>query len=443
MAALAGLWEAPAIRALARLGTGVGIAVEGSDLEVCVARVRPGRARLAGRLRVERFRERPATEWGRQYASFLASQQASHLASWLVLPRQEVIVRHVRLPGVADADAPAAVAFQLDALHPFGEEEVAHDFQRAGRSASFTVAVAERRVIDFYTALFAEAGVKLAGLTFSGSAVFHASRLYGAPPAEGVLAVRRMEEGPEPVVEVYGESPAYPLFSAVFETGVERAAALAAAELRLAPEVERREWGDLLPKPEGGEGPVAAAAWAAALAAACPHLGAPLNLLPAALRAASSRAQYVPTAVLAGALALLGGAMAAENLWAGREYAKVLEAEAARLMPEAQRVERLDRELARAVQRVEALDRFRRRTAEHLEILMELTEMIEPPGMLNSVQITPEQVSLWGESEKADELLKKLESSPRFRGAEFTAPLTRGTAGDVFRIRARREERAP
>ena len=441
MAALAGLFDSPSMRPLARLGTGVGIAVEGADLEVCVARVRPGRARLLGRLRVERFRERPATEWGREYASFLASRQAAHLAAWLVLPRQEVIVRHLRLPGVADADAPAAIAFQMDALHPFGEEEVAHGFQRAGRSASFTVAVAERRVIDFYTALFAEAGVKLAGVTFSGSAVFHASRLYGAPPAEGFVAVRAVAEGPEPSVEVYGESPSYPLFSALFETGAERAAALAAAELRLGPEAPRAEWGDLLPKPEGGEAP--AVAWAAAVAAACPHLGSALNLLPAGLRASSSRAQYVPTAVLAGTLVLLGGAMAVETFWAGREYGRVLEAEAARLAPQAQRIEKLDRELARAMQRVELLDSFRRRTAGHLEILMELTEMIEPPGVLNSVQITPAQVSLWGESEKADELLKKLEASPRFAAAEFTAPLTRGAAGDVFRIRARREAGAP
>jgi hypothetical protein len=443
MGALTGMIEAPAVRALLRFGTGAGIAIEGEHLEVRLARVRPGGARLAGRLRIENYRDRPASEWGREYAAFLAAHQASHLAAWLVLPRHEVIVRHLRLPGVSDEDAPAAIAFQLDSLHPFGNEEIVYDFRRAGRTASFVVAIAERRVIDFYAALFAEAGVKLAGLTFSGSAVFVSARLYQPPPAGGFLAARVLEEAREPLVEIYGESPAYPLFSAVFDAPPERAAALAAAELRLEADAPRTGWADILPKAAGEPEAVSPAAWAAALAAACPQLGSPLNLLPPGLRAASSRAQYVPAAVLATALVLLAGALWAESAWAEREYRKALEAEAARLAPQAQLVEKLDRELAQSVQRIELLNSYRGRTRGHLDILLELTQMIEPPGVLNSLQITPDQVSLWGESGKADELLKKLEASPRFAGAEFTAPLTRGASGDIFRIRARREGGAP
>jgi len=443
MALIAALFESPSVRPMALFGTGVGISVEGANLEVCVARVRPRQARLLGRLTIERFRERPASEWGREIAALLASLHVSHLAAWLVLPRQEVIVRHLRLPGVSDQDAPAAIAFQLDTLHPFGDGDVVHDARRIGRTASFAVAVAERRVIDSYTALFAEAGVKLAGLTFSGSAVFVSSRLLQAPPPGGFLAARTLPEAPEPLVEIYGESPAFPLFSAIFDTNAARAADLAAAELRLDAEAPRLSWADLLPKPAGAEAAPPEAAWAAALAAACSHLGAPLNLLPENLRAASSRAQFVPTIILASVLLLLGGALVAESAWAERQYLKVLQAEAARLAPQAQQVEKIDRELAAAVQRIELLDNFRRRTRGHLDILLELTQLIEPPGMLNSLQITPDTISLWGESEKADELLKKLETSPRFSAVEFSAPLTRGASGDVFRIRAKREGAAP
>ncbi|MGC8760046.1 MAG: hypothetical protein ACP5UT_13800 [Bryobacteraceae bacterium] len=439
MAALSSLLQAPALRAALRFGTGVGIAVEGSALEVCLAQVRPGRARLLAQTRIEGFRERAASDWGRELASLLDSRQASHLAAWLVIPRHEVIVRHIRLPGVSDEDAPAAIAFQLDSLHPFDNEEIVHDSRRAGRTASFTLAIAERRLIDSYAALFAEAGVKLAGLTFSGSAVFVSARLYQPPPAEGFLALRVLEPEPEPLVEIYGESPAWPLFSAVFDSPPERAAALAAAEMRLEVDAAPRSWPEILPRPADGADPASPAAWAAALAAACPHLGQPLNLLPPALRAASSRVQYIPTAVLAAALALLAGSLLVENAWAERQYLKILDAEAAKLTPQAQRVERLDRELAASMERIERLDAYRRRTRGHLDILLELTRMIEPPGMLMSLQITPDQVLLWGETEKADELLKKLEDSPRFAGAEFTAPLTRGQSGDVFRIRARRE----
>ncbi|MCS7043245.1 MAG: hypothetical protein N2036_04665 [Bryobacteraceae bacterium] len=443
MAAVTPLLESPALRRALRFGTGVGIAVEGGALEVCLARVRPAAVHLLGQIRIEGFRERPASEWGREYAAFVESHQASHLAAWLVLPRHEVVVRHLRLPGVSDTDAPAAIAFQMDSLHPFGGEEVVHDFQRAGRTASFTVAVAERRIIDSYAALFAEAGIRLAGLTFSGSAVFVSLRLSAAPSPAGLLAVRVLGDGPEPLTEIYGESPSWPLFSAVSDAPPERAAALAAAEMRLEADARPCGWLEILPPPAGPAQPQSPAAWAAALAAACPHLGQPLNLLPPALRASSSRMQYLPTAALAGVLLLLGGALAAESAWADRQYRKALEAEAARLAPAARRVEQLDRELAAAVQRIELLNAFRSRTRAHLDILLELTRMIEPPGMLLSVQITPDQVLLWGESDRADELLKKLEESPRFAGAEFTAPLTRGQSGDIFRIRARREGGAP
>lgn len=437
------MMDTPALRGLLRFGTGVGIVAGARELEVCLARVRPGGARQMGVLRIEDYRERPASEWGREYAEFLARHEASHLAAWLVLPRHEVVARHVRLPGVTDKDAPAAIAFQMDSLHPFASEEAVHDFRRAGRSGSFCVAVAERRTVDFYTALFSEAGVKLAGMTFSGSAVFVSARLYGPPPA-GFVAVRAGEEGGEPVVEVYGESPEYPLFSAVFDGKAERAAALAASEMRLEAGAPVFEWEDVLPRAEpkdGGEGERAsAAAWAAALAAACPHLGTPVNLLPEPLRAASSRAQYLPAAVLAGSLVLLGAAMIADSAWMDRQYRKTLEAEMARLAPQAQKVEKLDRELASAVERIELLESYRRRTRGHLDAVLELNEMIEPPGWLMSLQVAPDQVTLWGESPRADELLKKLDASPRFHSAEFTAPLSRGAGGDVFRIRVKRED---
>lgn len=437
---MAGVSEVPLLRRLLRIGTGVGIVAGARDLEVCLAQVRPGGALRLGAVRIEKWRERPATEWGREYAKFLARHEATHLAAWLVVPREEVIARHVRLPGVTDKDAPAAIAFQLDALHPFANEDAVYDFRRIGRSGSFCVAVAERRVIDFYTALFSEAGVKLAGMTFSGSAVFVSSRLFGAP-SEGFLAVRAAEELGWDAVEVYGESRACPMFSGVFDLDPERAAALAVAELRLEEGAPVLSWEDLLPKAAGDGAPAASpVAWAAALAAACPHLGTPVNLLPEPLRASSSRAQYVPTVVLASALALLGMAMIADSAWMDRQYRMRLEAEMARLAPAAQKVEKLDRELVAVVERIGLLENYRRSTRGHLDTVLELTGMIEPPGWLMSLQVAADQVTLWGESPRADELLKKLDASPRFHSAEFTAPLSRAAGGDVFRIRARRED---
>src|SRR5262245_8707073 len=136
--------RAPFLRRIFRFGTGAGIVIGERDLHITLVRVRPGGARLLATLHIPDFRECPAAEWGAEYSAFLQKHSAGHLAALVVLPRHEVIVRQVRLPGVSDNDAPAAIRFQLDTLHPFPEDEVVCDFRRAGRSDAFIVAIAER-----------------------------------------------------------------------------------------------------------------------------------------------------------------------------------------------------------------------------------------------------------------------------------------------------------
>ena len=439
---------APLLRQLFRFGTGAGIVVGESDLQICLARVRPNAARVLATLRIEDFRHRPAAEWGADYAAFLKAHAASHHAALVVLPRHEVIVRIVRLPGVTDEDAPAAIRFQLDALHPFQDEDVVSDFQRAGRSDAFTVAIARRSLIDFYTALFSEAGIQLAGFTFSGGAVFPSSRLFRPHAPGGLLAVTGLRAGTRAPVEIYGESESHPLFSAVFDAPLDRAASLAAAEMRLEPGAEARDLIDILPPWQSAPDTLDfsdagrsrfAPQWAAALAAACPRLGAPVNLLPVELRANSSRLLYVPTIVLGVILFVLLGALLAEKSWMEQRYTGLLDSEVARLAPRASQVEALDRKIAGSSLRIQQLDHFRRRTRGHLDIILEATQILPPPAFLISIQISPREVTLAGEIEQADTLLKRLDSSPRFVNSEFTMPLARSASGEIFRIRSTRE----
>lgn len=439
--------NAPFLRQLFRFGTGAGIVAGERDLHVCLARVRPNGAKVLATLLIEDFRHRPAAEWGAEYAAFLKKHSASHLAALVLLPRSEVLVRYVRLPGVADEDAPAAIRFQLDALHPFQDEEVVSDFQRAGRSDTFIVALAQRAHIDFYTALFAEAGVKLSGFTFSGGAVFRSVRLFAAPAAE-ILAVAGLHAGAAAPLEIYGESASHPLFSAEFDAPLDRAASLAAAELRIEPGQELSDLAAILPAWRSAPDSLDfsdtgrsrfALVWAAALAAACPRLGAPVNLLPLELRKVSSRAMYVPTIVLGVTLALLLAAFFIQKSLLEKRYSGLLEAEIARLSPRAAQVKALDERIADSSLRIQQIDQFRRRTRAHLDIVLELTQQLPAPAYLISLQISPKEVILSGETEQADTLLKKLDASPHFASSEFTMPLARSGTGEVFRIRAVRE----
>src|SRR5262245_49669260 len=123
------------IRKFAAFGTGAGMEIRGANLEVAVARVRPFGIEVTGRLTIPDFRARPAAEWGAEYNAFLKARGASHLAATVLLPRQDVIVRQISLPGVSGEDLGAAVALQLDTLHPYGEDDIHYGWTRFGGGA--------------------------------------------------------------------------------------------------------------------------------------------------------------------------------------------------------------------------------------------------------------------------------------------------------------------
>src|SRR5258708_532799 len=225
------------VRKWLAVGTGVGIEIGREDLNVTVARVRPGGVRILGTLTIKGFRSQPAAEWGATYTSFLKKLRSGYLAATAMLPREDVIVRQVSLPGVADRDVPAALNFPLDSLRPFAAEEAVHDWARIAKTAVLLVGITRGAVLDKYIALFNEAGVKVSAFTFSAAAMYSAVRMYGPPQSDGFVAFSAQQsEGEEETYEVYGESAAKPLFSASLGMTGTRALTLALSELRLPPE---------------------------------------------------------------------------------------------------------------------------------------------------------------------------------------------------------------
>jgi len=429
----------PELRKWLAIGTGVGLEVGQRDLRVTVARVRPSGVKVLGATVIENFRQRPAAEWGAEYAAFLNRLGAGHLAATVLLPRRDVIVRPLALPGVANRDLAAAIGFQIDALHPYPEEEAAWVWSRLDGSESVLIGIVRRELIAQQVSLFAEAGVKVAAFTFSAAVLYSVLRLLGAPPAGGFLALRETEDG----LEAYGESQARPVFSAEFPASRERAAAMAAAELRLPADSEPLEAAELLPRPktfpEGFDLSLQTLSYAAALAGACPRLALPLNLLPAEHRAAGSRAVYVPTLVLLVLLAAVSAGLAMISPIEDRRYLAALRAEIARLEPEARKAAQLDQAIQATRARARLLDDFRRRSKADLDLLAELTRLLAPPTWLNQLEITRDSVTVAGDAEQAAGLLKLLDESPLLANSEFTMPIARVGQAEAFRIRSLRE----
>ncbi len=420
------------------IGGGVGIAISGADLFVTVIRVRPGGITILGESTIAGFRDLPAAEWGEQYASFLKKLDAGHRAATVLLPRDEIVVRQVQLPGVADKDLASAIRFEMDSLQPYSEGEAVFDWARIGKSSSILVGIARRETIDDYSDLFAKAGVKVRALTFSAAVIYAALRVYGRP-ASGFLAWSG--------TEAYGESESKPLFSAQFESQSPRAGAFALSELRLPVETEPALLEELLPAPIAA--PVdtdlsrTALPYATALAGAVPQPALSLNLLPKELRKETSRLRYIPSAVLAGIVVLLAIAALAFPRYADRRYLGLLQGEIQKLEPRAQQAIALDRRIAGIRNRTQVLDDFRRQTKTDMDALREMTQVLKPPAWLNSLQMTREQINIGGEAEQAAPLLKLLDSSKYFQNSEFTLPLSRAPGGDMFSIRLLRRTAIP
>jgi Tfp pilus assembly protein PilN len=425
------------LRTLLRVGSGVGIEIREKSLEVAVAKVRPTAIQVLGRTSIANFHERPAAEWGAEYARFLSRCGARHLSAAVLMPRRDVVVRQVSLPGVAAADVEAAIGYQADALHPYGDDDVAWGWSPAGMN-TYVVAIMRRETLDRYAGLFNEAGIAVSSFTCTAAALHAAVRLRSRPSQDGFIAFARSDAGG---IEVYGESQARPAFSSEFDLPAERALALAAAELRL-PDAEPQPLADALPAPRVNpiENDLSrnALPYATALAGACPRLAPAANLLPAERRASNSRARYIPTIALGVVALAAAGALAAHSTIQDRRYLRTLEAEIARLEPAARRSVAIERQIAQARARALALESFRMRSRADLDALNEVTRLLPPPTWANAIDIGRDTVTISGEADQSASLLQALDASPLFRNSEF-GMLSRAGSNEMFRITTRRE----
>jgi hypothetical protein len=415
-------------------GTGFGIAIGERRLEAAIVRARPAGATLIATTTIADFRNRPAAEWGAELLRFVRAAGETRLAATVLLPRSEVIVRSLTLPGVADKDAASAIELQIDTLHPWGDTEIAWGWSRTGHDA--IVGLTRKELLGSYETLFAEAGILMASATFSPAVIHSALRIWNVCPSS-VLCFNTDENGR---TGIYGESQSRSVFSAEFSLPPERAVALARAELRVAPDHPAVPLSAVLPLArETGS----ALACAAAIAGSAPRVASFANLLPPERRASHDRVQYLLPAALG---VLLAAALvtvfvifpAVEQ----KRYRDDLASAARRLEPAALRAQALDKRIEAGRNRILLLDELRRRPQADLDVLNELTRLLPPQVWTSAVEIYPDSVVLSGEADQAPPLLKVLDSSPLFQNSEFALAVTRNAQTELFRIKTTRRGRA-
>ena len=406
---------------------------------MAVARVRPTGVQVLARATIPRFRERPAAQWGAEYSALLGKLGTPHLSATVLLPRPEVVVRQIPMRGVEAKDLEAAIAFQLDGINPYGDQEVLFGWTPLGEG-SVLVGIVRRQIVDRYLELFTEAGIATGCFTFVAAAIHGAIRL-GPPPPRDFVA---LGYGSGAGVEVYGESQARPVFSAEFALSPERAAAMASAELRLPPDTAPLPLEGLLPPPRVNpvendltRNPLP---YAAALSSACPRLAPAANLLPPERREAASRGIFIPTALVAAMLLIVAGATLAWPGYEERQYLKQLDTQIVRLRAQAARAAVLDNQIGLTRARARLLEEFRSRTRSDLDAINELTHLLPPPVWANTIELSRDAVTIMGEADQAAPLIKLLDASPLFHNSEFNG-ISKVQNAEIFRLRTQRRPR--
>jgi hypothetical protein len=128
--------------------------------------------------------------------------------------------------------------------------------------------------------------------------------------------------------------------------------------------------------------------------------------------------------------------------YADRKYLAGLNAQIAKLEPQAQRAAGLDREFDRLRARVRLLDQYRSQTRTDLDALNEVTKLLAPPIWTSSVDLRRDMVRFNGEGPQAAPLIKIFDSSPFFENTLIdSTSAAPGGAGELFQIHASRRKR--
>ena len=473
------------LNTLFRVGTGCGIEVRGDDLLVIAAKSRPKGVSVVGRQVLARFRERPPHEWGAEYAGFVKDLGLSHLAATVSIPRNDVIVRQIQLPPVKGKDLAAAVHYQIDTLHPFGEDEVYHAYaplrrvEKEGGELPVGIVIAEKQKIGQYADLFEAAGIPVSSISVTAAAFFTAVRVrWDNPPVPFLITDFQGQQ-----LEIYGEGTNRPLFSAAFDLSVlppPRALQLAGSDLRLEGDesaglavcgessalsggvqgvdsssaehfaleadgtFEQRSISEILPSPTAApfdfEIRRDAAAMAVALEAACPRLGWRANLLPLERRKSGSRWMYAPTIVLGSLLFLILLGYLLRGTIQDFAYVQALRAEQERLADSVRKAQASRDSIADARRRIDRLQSLAKRTELDMGVLAELSELIPDTAWLKTLTLDDKGIVITGEAESAAPLLGRLNDARYLTAAAFSSSLREIEGGQSFRIVAIRQD---
>ena len=380
---------------------------------------------------------------------FLKTNRTPASSVYLSLPRDQGIVRQIQLPAETKRKLPEIVKLQVETLSPWPASEIYWDFaaeplKKDQRLMTVTIVIIPRSHVDPWIAFFKSVGLPLSGATLSSLAQGHAIHALWKEPAPTIV-VHREDSYTEgtfvsgsrlvALTVASSEKDAGGIAPTVLADRLLSAAKVSSSEgsrLILCGDIDVAAFQDNPPLPIDDAKPESAKDLGAIAAALLPlkETAFNSNLVPAEVRYHESRRRLIPAFGLGLLAIFMGVALLLREPYQSSVYASQLDGEIRRVSPKVKEVADQEKELDRLLQRYRALTSQMQNRDYVLETLGELARILPASTFLTSYSYQDGTVTVSGLAPSASEVQKLLESSPVFKGVEFTNSVTREPSGN-------------
>jgi len=428
------------------LRNSTGIEIGAEDLSIAVAQSTFGKLRLIATHRLTGFRSLSESERPEAIQRFLKSNRIPTSSVSLSLPRDQGIVRQIQLPSDITRKLRDVVKIQVETLSPWPAAEIYWDFaaetpKKDQKLVTVTIVIIPRIQLDPWITFFKSVGMPLSGATLSSVAHGHAINSFW-PQATPTIVLHREQANTEQTFISGSRLAALTVPSS--ESGMNRllsAAKITSAEgarLIVCGNAELSDFADNPLLPLENSKPDAAKEFGSIAVALLPLREGCFksNLLPPELRYSESRARLVPALVLGLLSLLMAAALLAREPYQNSVYASQLDRDIKRIVPKVKEVGEQEKELDQLSRRYQSLTSQLANRDYVLETVGELARILPPSAFLVSYSYQDGTITISGLAQSASEIQNLLESSPVFKGVEFSNSVTREPAGkDRFTLR--------
>ncbi len=396
---------------------------------------------------------------------FVKAKRISSADIHIGIPTGQVIFRELELPLAVKENLAATLSYEMEKYVPLAAAAVYFDYQvvaedRERNVITVSLAVAKRADLDPYLEVAAGLDLSVSGLSPACGGIVNSFLLH-SQGNEALKLVAFSDDTRMEVQVIRGRRLVYAKTLAPSpgsgrdqgdDTGQIKAlmqrfaASDAPAPLWLhsrepAPEVSRQMeqigagvfQGTLAPSPELPADEFVPAYGLALQAFETAAVN--INFMPVGMRKKPNKTPFYLMCALAGGLVLTG------LLWAGiflaRQHAWLdhLDQKLVELRAEAAETEEMRGERDKLQSRIERLESLRPGNAYVVNVLLELTRRIPETAWVKDLNLSGNDVRLYGMAESASDLIPALEEAPLLYDAEFLSTIRRtGDGRDVFRI---------